>query len=144
MRTEPTPPEDAISIDPEQVCFIIVKARELDAKVAPDDPDSGSNAADDHEIDVLEDFADDPTLQELTEAVEALNADQHAELLAMLWLGRGDYGVEDWDEALAEAQNTVSRSFANYLVGTPLLGDYLEEGYTALGYSCEEYEIGRL
>jgi hypothetical protein len=28
-----TPPEDAISIDPEQVCFIIIKAKELDAKV---------------------------------------------------------------------------------------------------------------
>ncbi len=144
MRPEPEPPVDAISIDPEQVCFIIVKARELDAKVAPDDPDSGSNASDDNEIDVLEDFADDPTLQELTEAIDALNADQHAELLAMLWLGRGDWELDDWDEALTEAGNTVTRSFSSYLVGTPLLGDYLEEGYTALGYSCEEYEIGRL
>ncbi len=102
-QRDPEPPEDAISIDPEQVCFIIVKAKELDAKVEPDDPDSGSNAADDREIDILEDFADDPTLQELTEAIEALNADQHAELLAMLWLGRGDWQVEDWDEALTEA-----------------------------------------
>lgn len=144
LRQDPDLPEDAISIDPEQVCFIIVKAKELDAKVEPDDPDSGSNAADDRGIDILEDFADDPTLQELTEAIEALNADQHAELLAMLWLGRGDWDVEDWDEALAEAQNTVTRSFASYLVGTPLLGDYLDEGYAALGYSCEEYEIGRL
>jgi hypothetical protein len=144
IRSEPEAPVDAISIDPEQVCFIIVKARELDAKVEPDDPDSGSNAADDREIDILEDFADDPTLQELTEAIEALNADQHAELLAMLWLGRGDWEVTDWDEALAEAGNTVSGSFSSYLVGTPLLGDYLGEGYAALGYSCEEYEIGRL
>ncbi len=143
-QRDPEPPEDAISIDPEQVCFIIVKAKELDAKVEPDDPDSGSNAADDREIDILEDFADDPTLQELTQAIEALNADQHAELLAMLWLGRGDWQVEDWDEALTEAQDTVSGSFASYLVGTPLLGDYLDEGYAALGYSCEEYEIGRL
>jgi hypothetical protein len=144
LRQDPEVPVDAISIDPEQVCFIIIKARELDAKVAPDDPDSGSNAADDREIDILEDFADDPTLQELTEAIDALNADQHAELLAMLWLGRGDWDVDDWEEALAEAGNTVSASFASYLVGTPLLGDYLDEGYAALGHSCEEYEIGRL
>lgn len=145
MRIEdPELPQDAISIDPEQVCFIIVKAKELDAKVAPDDPDSGSNAADDREIDILEDFADDPTLQELTEAIDALNTDQHAELLAMLWLGRDDYAVEDWTEALREAEGTVTSSFASYLVGTPLLGDYLEEGYAALGYSCAEYEIGRL
>ncbi len=144
IRDEPTPPVDAISIDPEQVCFIIVKARELDAKVAPDDPDSGSNAADDGEVDILEDFADDPTLQELTEAIEALNADQHIELVAMMWLGRGDFDVEEWDEALAEAASNAERSTASYLAGTPLVGDYLEEGYTALGYSCEEYEIGRL
>jgi hypothetical protein len=141
---DPDLPEDSISIDPEQVCFIILKAKELDAKVAPDDPGSVSDAAGDHEVDVLKDFADDPTLQELTEAIEALNADQHAELLAMLWLGRDDYGVEDWEEALSEARSTVSSSFASYLVGTPLLGDYLEEGYTSLGYSCAEYELGRL
>ena len=33
---------------------------------------------------------------------------------------------------------------ALYLAGTPLLGDYLEEGLAELGLSCEEYEIGRL
>jgi hypothetical protein len=26
----------------------------------------------------------------------------------------------------------------------PLLGDFLEEGLSILGYSCEEFEIGRL
>ncbi len=144
LRADPELPVDPVTIDPEQVCFIIVKAKELDAKVAPDDPDSGSNPSDDGDVDILEDFADDPTLQELTEAIEALNTDQHAELLAMLWLGRDDYDVSEWDEALREAKNTVSSSFAAYLTGTPLLGDYLDEGYAALGFSCEEYEIGRL
>jgi hypothetical protein len=131
------------SIDPEQVCFII-KAKEVDAKVEPDDPDSGSNPADDREIDILEDFADDPTLQELTGAIQALNSDQQAELLAMLWIGRGDYAVADWEQALEQAGDTVSGSFASYLVGTPILGDLVEEGYSQLGYSCEEYEIDRL
>jgi hypothetical protein len=139
-----TPPEDAISIDPEQVCFIIIKAKELDAKVEPDDPDPVSNPSDDREIDILEDFADDPTLQELTEAIEALNDDQQAELLAMLWIGRGDFEVADWEQALEQAGNSVSGSFASYLVDTPILGDLVEEGYTQLGYSCEEYEIDRL
>ena len=105
---------------------------------------SGSNPSDDGDIDVLEDLPDDATLQELTEAIEALNADQHAELLAMMWIGRGDWEVEDWAAALEEAASTVDRSFAAYLTGTPLLGDLLEEGYAALGYSCEEYEMGRL
>jgi hypothetical protein len=138
------PPENAVSIDPEQVCFIIIKAKELDAKVEPDDPDSGSNPADDREIDVLEDFGDDPTFQELTEAIDALNDDQRAELLAMVWIGRGDFEPADWELALAEAAGTADASLASYLVGTPLLGELLEEGYSQLGYSCEEFEINRL
>ncbi|MGA9084443.1 MAG: DUF3775 domain-containing protein [Pseudolabrys sp.] len=33
---------------------------------------------------------------------------------------------------------------ATYLLGMPLLGDFLEEGLSLLGYSCEEFEINRL
>ena len=139
-----TPPENAVSINPEQVCFMIIKAKELDAKVEPDDPNSGSNPADDREIDILEDFADDPTLQELTEAIDALNDDQRAELLAMVWIGRGDFEPSDWELALTQAAETADETLASYLVGTPLLGDLLEEGYSQLGYSCEDYEINRL
>jgi hypothetical protein len=144
MLASRTPPENAVSIDPEQVCFMIIKAKELDAKVEPDDPDSGSNPADDREIDILEDVADDPTLQELTEAIDALNDDQRAELLAMVWTGRRDFEPSDWELALTQAAETADETLASYLVGTPLLGDLLEEGYSQLGYSCEEYEINRL
>ena len=143
-RTEMSVPEDAVSIDPEQMCFIIVKAKEFDAKVDPDDPDSGSNPVDDKDIGILEDFADDPTLQELLGAIDALNSDQQAELLALCWLGRGDFSPDAWSEALAQAQATRDKHLPSYLTGTPLLGDYLEEGYSQLGYSCEAYEIGRL
>ena len=40
---------DVLSISPEKVCFIIVKAREFDAKDAVTDPDPGSNPTDDLE-----------------------------------------------------------------------------------------------
>lgn len=144
MTVDKIAPVDAISIDPEQMCFIIIKAKELDAKVEPDDPDSGSNPGDDKDIDILEDFADDPTLQELLGALESLNADQSVELLAMCWLGRGDYDVPDWQQALSDAREAANTQLSDYLVGTPLLGDFLEEGYSQLGYSCDEYEMGRL
>jgi hypothetical protein len=29
-------------------------------------------------------------------------------------------------------------------MGIPNLGDFLEEGFTQLGHSCEDFEIGRL
>jgi hypothetical protein len=32
----------------------------------------------------------------------------------------------------------------DYLIGTPLLADYLEQGLSQLGYSLEDFEVGRL
>jgi hypothetical protein len=133
-----------LTINHETVCYIIIKAREFDVKVDPDDPDSGSNAADDRAVDVLEDFADDPTYQELRAALEALNEDERAELLALTFVGRGDFTKEEWNEAMAEARDVMDANVVDYFVGIPLLGDYVEEGFAAFGHSCEDVELGRL
>ncbi len=143
-RRTDTDPAIELSIAAEQICFILVKAKEFDALVEPDDPESGSNPTDDREIDVLEDQADNPTLQELAGAISALNADQRSEVLALCWLGRGDYTAADWMEACREARAVQDEQLVQYLIGTPLLGDYLEEGYNQLGHSCEDYALGRL
>jgi hypothetical protein len=134
----------ALTVDPETVCFLIVKAREFDVQVEPDDPDSGSNPADDGEIDVLEDRRDDPTYAELMGTFEALNEDELAELVAMTWIGRGDYTRDDWEDAKELALERGSQGTAEYLLGTPLLGDYLENGFNALGYSCEDTDAEHL
>lgn len=133
-----------LSISPETVCYIIIKAREFDVKVEPDDPDSGSNPSDDKDIDILEDLPDDPTLEELKSAMEALNEDETLDLVCLTWIGRGDYTGEDWREARDQAREIPHKDRPRYLLGTPLLGDFLEEGLSELGYSCEDYEIERL
>jgi hypothetical protein len=138
QEEEETPVE--LTVSPEKVGYIIVKAREYDAKVEPDDPDSGSNAADDLEADVLEDFTDDDaTLEELSAAIDALNEDELIDLIALAWVGRGDFGREEWAEARALADQRHRRHSATYLVGMPSLGDYLEEGLAVLGISPTEY-----
>jgi hypothetical protein len=129
-----------LTVDPETVCFLIVKAREFDVKVEPDDPDPGSNPTDDGEVDVLEDRRDDPTFAELMGTLEALNDDELSDLVAMTWIGRGDYDVDDWEEAKEQAMQRGTKGTAEYLLGTPLLGDYLESGFTDLGYSCEDID----
>jgi hypothetical protein len=134
----------ALTVDPDTVCFLIVKAREFDVKVEPDDPDSGSDPTDDDEIDVLEDRRDDPTFAELMGTLEALNEDELAELVAMTWIGRGDFDVEDWDDAKEQALQRGTKGTAECLLGTPLLGDFLEGGFTDLGYSCEDIEEAHL
>lgn len=133
-----------LTVDHEKVCFIIIKAREFDAKVEPGDADAASNPADDGGVDILEDFADDPTYLELRAALESLNLDELQEILALTLVGRGDFTAEEWEDALAEAEDSMDEHTIDTLVSTPGLGDYLEEGFTALGHSCEDVELGRL
>jgi hypothetical protein len=47
-------------------------------------------------------------------------------------------------EIREEAARAHNKRTAAYLLGMPLLGDFLEEGLSLLGYSCEEFEINRL
>jgi len=128
----------------EQLAYIIEKAREFDAEIEPVDSDSGSNPSDDKDVAILEDTGDNPTEQELTAALDALDDEQRVELLALMWLGRGDFERGEWREALARAREVHNEAETGYLLGTPLLADYLEEALDALGYSLEEYRKNRL
>jgi len=133
-----------LTIPLEKLAYIITKAREFDVEVLPVDEDSGSNPSDDAEWDVLEANADNPTYQELVDAINGLSDLERIELLALTWLGRGDYAREEWREALKEAHRIHDEKETDYLIGTPLLADYLEEGLSQLGYSLEDFEIGRM
>jgi hypothetical protein len=132
-----------LAISPEKLCFIIVKAHEFDAKDIVTDPDTGSNAADDAMVSVLEDHADDPVVAELVGFINALSEDEQIDLVALAWLGRGDGIIEDWEELRAEAARSHNKRTAAYLLGMPMLGDYLEDGLSDFGRSCEEFEMGR-
>ena len=132
-----------LTIPLEKLAYIVTKAREFDAEVPPVDEDSGSNPSDDAERDVLEFGANNPTHQELTDAIDSLSDRERVELLALTWLGRGDY-TKEWREILEEAHRVHDERETQYLVGTPLLADYLEEALSQLGYWLEEFEIGRM
>jgi hypothetical protein len=133
-----------LAISPEKVCFVVVKAREFDAKDIVTTPDDGSNAADDQMISVLEDHRDDPVAAELRGFIGALTEDEQIDLVTLAWLGRGDGTVADWTELRAEAARAHNRRTASYLMGMPLLPDHLEEALSQLGLSCEEFERGHL
>lgn len=136
--------DDKLTISPEKVCFVIIKAREYDAKDEVTEEDPGSNPTDDFEAEVLEDHGDDPVAEELTALVDSLSIDEQVDLVALMWLGRDDSTADDWAALREEAVRAHNERTAEYLLGTPLLGDFLEEGLSKLGYSCEDYEINRL
>jgi hypothetical protein len=141
--------EDAeeFGISPEKVCFVIMKAREFEVKDAVTEPDPGSNPSDDKMISVLEDHGDDPVFQELTAFISSLSEDEQIDLVALAWLGRDDNTIADWPslrEEAARAHKSRTGHTANYLLGMPLVSEYLEEALSLFGQSCESYEIDRL
>ena len=145
-QTETTEDQDEspLTISPEKVCFIIIKAKEFDAKDEVTEPDPGSNPSDDMDVEVLEEHEDDPVVEELTSLINSLSEDEQIDLVALAWLGRDDYSASDWPTVREEAARAHNQRTAEYLLGTPLVGDFLEEGLSMLGYSCEEFEIERL
>ena len=131
-----------LTISAEDVGYLIVKAREFDVKEANSDPDSGSNATDDNMIDVLEDNGSDPVASEIAGFINSLSEEEQTDLVALMRLGRGDGTIEEWDDLRREAadERERNRHTARYLLGQPLLGDYLADGLAAFGLSWVDDE----
>ena len=126
-----------LEISTDKIGFVILKAREMAAKVAAWD----DGATSDHDAEsILEDFSDDATQAELKEFIRDLNEDEQASLVALAWVGRGSFAPDELDEAIATARSERTNRTEDYLLGMPLLPDYLEEGLDRLGYSVEDIE----
>ena len=129
-----------LDIAPEKVGHVIVRARELDAKVeawdeAGDDADAES---------ILESRGGDATEAELREFIADLNEDERISLVALLWIGRGTYEAAELEDAKSTARSEAVNRTESYLLGEPLLADYLEDGLDKLGISVEDAEEGIL
>jgi len=133
-----------LSISLEQLSFIIIKAREYDVKEGVTEPDPGSNPTDDGMGAVLEDHADDPVAAELIGFIGAMNEDEQIDLVALAWLGRGDGDTDSWDDLRSTAAEEHNKRTAAYLLGMPMLADYLEEGLSQFDQSILEFEADHL
>ena len=129
-----------LSLSPDKAFAILTKARQFDVKDAVSEPDPGSNASDDMMLSVLEDHADDPVRNELVAMIRALNVDEQIDLVTLAWLGRGDGDLDDWDDLRSEAARAHNKRTAEYLLGMPILADYLEEALSQFGHTAEEFE----
>lgn len=134
-----------LTIAPDTVRLIIEKARMVSAAVNEDYEDGAEHeveldgdARDNHHHDGLaEEETEDLTGQELRQIIRQLNVDEASELIALTWIGRGDYEATEFTEAVAEARQRNYRP-ARYLLGMPMLGDWLEEGLEAIGVSAAQ------
>ena len=115
-----------------------VRAREYLAEEPGAEPDA-SNPADDGERAILTD-ANASVRRELVEFIRDLDVDESNALVALAWIGRGDYDAEDWQGAVAAAGDRHEGPTAKYLLGMPLLPDYLEDALSAFDRSCEGFD----
>ncbi|MFD2110705.1 DUF3775 domain-containing protein [Thiorhodococcus fuscus] len=122
----------------ETLCRIIDKAREFQAKEEVVIPDSPSSPTEDWALQILADHSEDYSVQEMMQAIGTMSERQRAELVALMWLGRGDYSIEDWESAVDDAIGDYSLNAAAYLLSHPMIADHLTEGLIAHGYSCED------
>ena len=129
-----------LNIGLDKIQDIVLIARAFDQEDFPDEPDPGSPPdAEDNREQRLDD-GDDPTESELRELIDDLNDDEIIDLIALVWIGRGDFGIEDLAEARQLARERHQGSSSTYLMGIPTLAEYLSEGLDAAGYDLEGLE----
>jgi hypothetical protein len=129
-----------LNISSETICFIITKAREFQAKEEIVIPEVPLSPSENWAQQILADHVDDPCVQEVVETVKDLEPDQQAELVALMWLGRGDYLLDEWESAVSDAAESIPdfTDPGTYLLAHPLVADFLLDGLDQHGLGCEE------
>jgi Protein of unknown function (DUF3775) len=126
-----------LNIGLDKIQDIVLRARAFDSKDFPDEPDPGAefDAGEDREERLEQ--GDDLTEAELRELIDDLNDDEIVDLIALVWIGRGDFGKNELAAARELARERHQGLPSNYLMGIPTLAEYLVEGLSAAGYDLE-------
>ena len=121
-----------IELNRETVQFLIDRVREFHTRDDVSFDEEPEIDDDDWSEQVSTSFASDPYYQEIKTTVDDLEPDQQMTLVALMWVGRGDFSIDEWDDALKEAEENWNENTADYLIGTPMLSDYLAEAIDQL------------
>ena len=115
-----------LQISPDKIAHIIIRAREYDSGV---NPWAHQGSRRQH-----------GARTELHDFIAALNDDEQASLVAVMWIGRDSFDPSELEDAIATARDSQSTPTEDYLMGEPRLADLLEAGMDALGISPEDAE----
>lgn len=126
-----------LGINPEIVCSVIVRAREFQAKEGVVIPESSSEMSEDDMLQILANHTNDLTYLEVRTAIDDLEPDQQMILVALMYVGRGDYDKTEWANALELAREEWTPNTGAYLLSRPQVADFLQEGLSLFGHSCE-------
>lgn len=130
-----------LSIDPGFVRILVAKAEAAlvetpnaydDDVVAEKEIDGGTVAQWKPTDRLEEEVEGDETTAEVIALIEDLNEDEQADLVALAWVGRGDYEAAGFEEAREQAKARRESPTSVYLLEMPLLPSYLEAGLEAV------------
>ena len=126
-----------LNLNPDTVCFLISKARVFHSREDVVLPDVTDSPADDWARQAMADHAEDSLFQEFKATVDDLEPDQQQALVALMWVGRDEFGADEWGAAMQEARRNWGENTSEYLLAHPQLADFLHEGLNILGYDCD-------
>ena len=72
--------------------------------------------------------------EELVAEIDGLDPDHQQELVALMWVGRGDFDSDEWPEALALAMQRADAPASHYLLSHPMAADEIASGLEELGH----------
>ena len=130
-------------LNPELAGYIAVKMRASGEAEELDQDAHGGVIPGDDDIGLVDEHAHPHDSEDVSYAIEQLSVEAQQELIALAWLGRGDYTIDEWPQALRDARERWNKRTAAYLMGMSLLADYLEEGLAAMEYALESIELRR-
>ena len=131
-----------LRISTEKVCALIEAAREVAGKVASTAGDRTTSGDDSKLATIVDDpgqdfYERDDRRRQMVEFIAGLNVEEQTDLLALIWLGRGDYDIAEWDDALEEAEARIAARDPDYMIGDSALPQYLGDGLEAFGRTCD-------
>lgn len=124
-------------LNPETVRLIISKAHEFQTDDDVSFLEENLSPFESATLDFQNLNHESTTTQGFSSIINDLEPDQQQTLVALMWVGRGDFSIDEWDDAIAQARSSWTLHTAEYLLSTPLLADYLEEGLDLHGYEEE-------
>ena len=129
-----------LELNPETVQNIIDKVHEFHSREDVTFPDENEQEVvnEDFQMQFATDFAGDPYYNELKNIIDDLEPDQQISLVALMWIGRGDFSLDEWDDAIESAEDMWTDHTAEYLIGTPLLADFLQDALQQFEVEAEE------
>jgi hypothetical protein len=132
MARDDDEPEVDLGISLEAVATVIDHARAVQSADADAEP------YDDEEPDTRNAAA---ARDALAAFIDELAEEEQASLIALAWVGRGDFEPEEWAEAKRlAAERGAGLDTAAYLLNMDMVGDLLAEGLAAFGIAEEEIE----